>query len=356
MTLFEYYGYEYLKPEIMQELDNCNNYYTHQFSFDSIYDENSSQQYVYENSAKPAVLSILQGFNSTIMAYGQTGTGKTFTMEGNFIENSNRGILPRSVDEIFKYMETQRNKFSFAMKVSYLQIYNETIQDLLTTDKSNLMIYIYGNIDIKSIPKFNKINHLFDNKDFTFPIVKFKKILNIEHPNQEENNHSITILYHCGEFYPSRNIYLILLSIITENLFYTEMRTKQQLGYVVQMNNDKLNNNFYLYQFIQSDKDCDYLEKKINEFNNKLKSKLNKINITKWVNTLKNHLEEKENTTYDLFNKYNNQILSRQFLFTKNQLLLNQLENITLKSLIEFADTYLFNNTNKTVIKVNKKN
>jgi secreted Zn-dependent insulinase-like peptidase len=133
------------------------------------------------------------------------------------------------------------------------------------------------------------------------------------------------------------------------------MRTKQQLGYVVQMNNNKLNNNFYLYQFIQSDKECDYLEKRINEFNNKLKSKLKKINITKWVNTLKNHLEEKENSTYDLFNKYNNQIVSRQFLFTKNQLLLNQLENITLKSLIEFADTYLFNNTNKTVIKVNKK-
>ena len=138
ILLYEYHGYEYMKPEALMDLES-NNYYLHQFSFDYVYDESSGQQIVYENSAKSAVLSILQGFNSTIMAYGQTGTGKTFTMEGTFTENS-QGILPRSIDEIFRYIENNQKNNSFIVKISYLQIYNETIQDLLTYDKANLMI------------------------------------------------------------------------------------------------------------------------------------------------------------------------------------------------------------------------
>jgi len=138
ILLHEYYGYEHLKADSIAELDsNPNNSY--KFSFDFIHDENSSQQFVYQHSAKPSVLSILQGFNSTIMAYGQTGTGKTFTMEGGITESSH-GILPRSIDEIFKYITINQDKYSFFTKVSYLQIYNETIQDLLTADKTNLLI------------------------------------------------------------------------------------------------------------------------------------------------------------------------------------------------------------------------
>lgn len=52
------------------------------FSFDHVYDEHSTQEFVYENTAKQAVLSVLEGYNATILAYGQTGTGKTYTMEG----------------------------------------------------------------------------------------------------------------------------------------------------------------------------------------------------------------------------------------------------------------------------------
>lgn len=55
---------------------------THQFSFDYVYGPDSTQSHVYENTARPAVLSVLEGYNATILAYGQTGTGKTYTMEG----------------------------------------------------------------------------------------------------------------------------------------------------------------------------------------------------------------------------------------------------------------------------------
>lgn len=59
-----------------------NMYAEHTFSFDYIYSEESSQEEVYANTAKDSVLSVLEGYNSTILAYGQTGTGKTYTMEG----------------------------------------------------------------------------------------------------------------------------------------------------------------------------------------------------------------------------------------------------------------------------------
>jgi kinesin family protein 3/17 len=54
----------------------------HRFTFDYVYDQNCSQDTVYETTAKPAVTSVLEGYNATIFAYGQTGTGKTYTMEG----------------------------------------------------------------------------------------------------------------------------------------------------------------------------------------------------------------------------------------------------------------------------------
>ena len=78
----------------------------HSFAFDTVYAPDSSQQYVYDTTAKPAVQSVLEGYNATIFAYGQTGTGKTFTMEGFKYSdaNSERGIIPRSVEEIFNYI------------------------------------------------------------------------------------------------------------------------------------------------------------------------------------------------------------------------------------------------------------
>ena len=57
---------------------------------------------MYEQTARDAVLSTLQGYNATIIAYGQTGTGKTYTMEGVHADEEQRGIIPRSIEEIFR--------------------------------------------------------------------------------------------------------------------------------------------------------------------------------------------------------------------------------------------------------------
>ncbi|NWS86726.1 KIF9 protein, partial [Toxostoma redivivum] len=91
---------------------------------------NTSQEMVYETVAKSLVSKALQGYNGTIMCYGQTGAGKTYTMTGAASEYRNRGIIPRAIQQIFKLAAEFLN-ILVTVRVSYLEIYNETLFDLL---------------------------------------------------------------------------------------------------------------------------------------------------------------------------------------------------------------------------------
>lgn len=143
-NLVEYLGAELSEKERQREwIDNPNLFQIHRFSFDHVFDMDSGQKEVYEITAKPAIMSCLEGYNSTVFAYGQTGTGKTYTMEGFTYSSSdtNRGIIQRSIEEIFNYIEEFSNSNTkFMVRASYIQIYNEQISDLLKTDKVNLQI------------------------------------------------------------------------------------------------------------------------------------------------------------------------------------------------------------------------
>ena len=79
----------------------------------------------------PIIESVIKGYNGTIFAYGQTGTGKTFTMEGIDNPKEKRGIIPRSFESIFGLIKATYNT-NFLIRVSYLEIYNEEIRDLLS--------------------------------------------------------------------------------------------------------------------------------------------------------------------------------------------------------------------------------
>lgn len=82
---------------------------------------------------KPIVTSVLDGYNVCIFAYGQTGTGKTFTMEGT---QENRGVNYRTLEELFHCAESRSRLMKFELSVSMLEVYNEKIMDLLV-DNSN---------------------------------------------------------------------------------------------------------------------------------------------------------------------------------------------------------------------------
>lgn len=105
------------------------------FTFDAVYDWNSSQQDLYEETVRPLVSSVLDGFNGTIFAYGQTGTGKTYTMEGLKTDHERRGVIPRSFEHIFNHIGRSEN-MQYLVRASYLEIYQEEIRDLLQPDQS----------------------------------------------------------------------------------------------------------------------------------------------------------------------------------------------------------------------------
>ncbi|XP_076450094.1 kinesin-like protein KIF3B [Babylonia areolata] len=105
------------------------------FTFDCVYDWNSKQQDVYDETVHDLVECVLQGFNGTIFAYGQTGTGKTFTMQGVRSDPDLMGLIPRSFDHVFNHISRSENQ-QYLVRASYLEIYQEEIRDLLSKDQS----------------------------------------------------------------------------------------------------------------------------------------------------------------------------------------------------------------------------
>ncbi|KAI5749788.1 hypothetical protein M8J76_010202 [Diaphorina citri] len=105
------------------------------FTFDAVYDWNSKQSDLYDDMVRPLVCSVLDGFNGTIFAYGQTGTGKTYTMEGSKESAESKGVIPNSFDQIFSHIARTENK-QYLIRASYLEIYQEEIRDLLDKDQS----------------------------------------------------------------------------------------------------------------------------------------------------------------------------------------------------------------------------
>jgi len=103
------------------------------FAFDSVFGEDSQQALVYERTAFRLVESVLEGYNGTIFAYGQTGCGKTHSMVGKLDDQQLHGLIPRSFTHVLKVAGETTTK-EFLLRCSFIEIYNEEIHDLLGTD------------------------------------------------------------------------------------------------------------------------------------------------------------------------------------------------------------------------------
>ncbi|CAM9958619.1 unnamed protein product [Heterosigma akashiwo] len=104
------------------------------FTFDAAFSPDATQQKIYEVCAAPVVEAVLDGFNGTIFAYGQTGAGKSHTMEGYPDPPELRGIIPNSFEHIFDKVALAGDDQQWLVRASYLEIYNEEIRDLLSKD------------------------------------------------------------------------------------------------------------------------------------------------------------------------------------------------------------------------------
>lgn len=116
------------------------------FTFDSVYGWDSKQSDIYDDAVRPLVESVLQGFNGTIFAYGQTGTGKTHTMQGVSDHPDMRGVIPNSFQHIFTQISRTQNQ-KYLVRSSYLEIYQEEIRDLLCKD-NNKKLELKENPDV----------------------------------------------------------------------------------------------------------------------------------------------------------------------------------------------------------------
>ena len=110
------------------------------YTFDRVFGPETTQAEIYASAAAPITQAVLQGYNGTIFAYGQTSSGKTYTMTGN-PDNLNdpevNGIIPRTIHSIFDGIAEADEDTEFTLSVQYVEIYMERVRDLLA-DQSEI--------------------------------------------------------------------------------------------------------------------------------------------------------------------------------------------------------------------------
>eukprot|EP00760_Papus_ankaliazontas_P038425 PhM_4_TR9130/c0_g1_i1/m.7566/K10394/KIF3A; kinesin family member 3A len=111
------------------------------WTFDQVFTDVFTQRDIYLQVAHPVVESVINGYNATIFAYGQSGTGKTYTMTGRLDKQEEIGIIPNALNHIFSVVSAvDATKKEYTIQVSYLELYNGQCRDLLVENKHNLEI------------------------------------------------------------------------------------------------------------------------------------------------------------------------------------------------------------------------
>uniref|UniRef100_A0A4W3IWT6 Kinesin family member 4B n=1 Tax=Callorhinchus milii TaxID=7868 RepID=A0A4W3IWT6_CALMI len=132
------------------------------FTYDYVFDPCTEQEEVFNTAVVPLIDGVFKGYNATVLAYGQTGSGKTYSMGGTYTsaqENDlNVGVIPRVIEMLFRVMKEHADSV-VTLKVSYLEIYNEEIIDLLVPshDKSPINIREDPKGDIKIVGLIEKV-------------------------------------------------------------------------------------------------------------------------------------------------------------------------------------------------------
>ncbi|KAG5439973.1 hypothetical protein PCK2_000665 [Pneumocystis canis] len=117
---------------------------TRTYTFDRVFGPEADQATVFDGVALPILGEVLNGYNCTIFAYGQTGTGKTYTMTGNISKDcstfpESSGIIPRALCHLFNILEMEGTEYS--VKCSFIELYNEELHDLLSIEDKKVKIF-----------------------------------------------------------------------------------------------------------------------------------------------------------------------------------------------------------------------
>ncbi len=233
----------------------------------------------------------------------------------------------------------------------------EIIKDYLSDiiKNSSLTSFVYGNIESSNIVNISSgFNKLYYNNSFQLPKINEFNNFEITHPNTKEKANCVCYYYPVGSFVPREFVLLNLAMNILGQSFFDNLRTKNQLGYLVAMDHLNIRDLHFIIQKIQSDKPIEYIEEKIEDFNKTLKKLLTDADFGKFVATLENQLQEPEYSLEEKIARYLPEISLRQYLFNRNELLLDQLKKVTKEDLLDFVDKFInIKNRKRFIIKGN---
>lgn len=242
-------------------------------------------------------------------------------------------ILPNYFNRKYlldNYQEININKFSYL------------IDKIINSKK---IFYQFGN--------FNK--KLISNNTFDINILPNNNLSNIAmiHPNKKEQNKAILISYNLGKY----NLKISALSTVLNNImseyFFDELRTKQQLGYLVKQYVDITNNNIYLIQIIQSQEDLNKIKNLIKQFNNNfliILQKMTETNITNIKNNLITTILSPFQSMEEQYSFEIKEIISNRLKFNRKKLLANEINKITQNDLINLLKAF----KNKGIVLTNQ--
>ncbi|XP_075985032.1 kinesin-like protein at 61F [Anticarsia gemmatalis] len=187
--------------------------HTKKFTFDRAFGPNVNQLQVYQEVVSPLIEEVLNGYNCTVFAYGQTGTGKTHTMVGEHSGSETTwqndplaGIIPRALSQLFD--ELRLTNTEYTVRVSYLELYNEELFDLLATSEDNSKLRIYEDVTRKGSNIVNGLEEItVYNKNEVYKIMaqgqERKRVASTLMNAQSSRSHTVfTIVVHMKENSP----------------------------------------------------------------------------------------------------------------------------------------------------------
>nr|CDS27429.1 kinesin family 1 [Hymenolepis microstoma] len=187
------------------------------YTFDRVFGPHSKQKDIYNDMVAPTVVEVLEGYNCTIFAYGQTGTGKTYTMTGERSDSlrytwetdPTAGIVPRALNQIFSTLEAMGCDFS--VRVSFLELYNEELFDLLSSGEGTVRLAIYDDSNKKGSILVKGLREVaVHNKDEVYGILEKglirRQTANTQLNAQSSRSHTVfTVTVHIKETFPEED-------------------------------------------------------------------------------------------------------------------------------------------------------
>lgn len=208
----------------------------------------------------------------------------------------------------------------------------------------------YGNIEKETLFGEGGLEFNFNSQERPSNRLKLVPDISVVHPNKEEGENIYQVLYHMGEFDPRRTALLYLLNDSISQQFFTELRTKQQFGYITSASLMVHGDYYYFSELIQTSKKPSVVKNAINKFNSEFIKTFTREVFEEHVKGCIRTLRENETTLDELVSKYYGEILRNRFMFNKNELLVSRLEKITFEEFIDFYNNRVLNGVKSEVI------